>query len=230
MSFIKRYWIAGLVILLVAIHAMIIGYVRAEATRLKSVSSSEIPIGLYYVQSSDRQWLTQLRIHLAVPLERRLAAKATIEHNRWLVHEAVEEALRQIDRTLLTDASLLKVKETIKHVIDETLEESVVDQVVISDRVDLPVDHFRPRIQQDLTAPSESLEPVDAATKLTSTRHERKTASQQTVLPDSHAEPGGEHHGGHASGAHGDSAHSESGHGASSADAHAAPAVKGGHH
>lgn len=218
MLFIKRYWIAGLVLLLVVIHAMIIGYVRSEAARLKSVSSSEIPIGLYYVQSEDRQWLTQLRIHLAVPLERRLVAKATIEHNRWLVHEAVEEALRQLDRSLLTDASLLKVKETVKKVIDETLHEAVVEQVVISDRFDLPVDHFRLRIPQDLTAPSESLEPVDAATKLTSSRQQRKTASEQTVLPDSHGQHGGDGHGGHADAGHGEAAHGDSGHGSGHGD------------
>ena len=35
MTFIRRYWIAGLVLLLVVVHAIIIGFVRAEAARIK---------------------------------------------------------------------------------------------------------------------------------------------------------------------------------------------------
>ncbi|QDV27960.1 hypothetical protein [Aureliella helgolandensis] len=153
MGFVKRYWIAGLVLSLVIIHAVIIGYVRSEATRIKVTASAEIPLGLYYVQSEDRNWLTQLRVHLLVTPERRIASKATIEHHRWQLHEAVEEKLRQLDPSLLRDAVLLEIKDQIKLAVEETLEEGIVEQVVVNDRIDIPIDHFDYQKPTDVTHP-----------------------------------------------------------------------------
>jgi len=153
MIFIKRYWIAGLVMTLVVIHAVIIGYVRSEATRIKITASNEIPVGLFYVQSEDKQWMTQLRVHVLVPPEKRLAAKATIEHHRWLIHEAIEETLHQLSPKLLEDAVLLEIKDQIKLAIDEALQEPLIERVLVNDRIDLPIDRFRYQAPSDLTAP-----------------------------------------------------------------------------
>ncbi len=142
MIFVKRYWIAGLVMTLVVIHAVIIGYVRSEATRIKITASNEIPLGLYYVQSADKLWMTQLRVHVLVPPEKRLAAKATIEHHRWMIHESIEETLHQLSPTLLEDAVLLEIKEQIKLAIQETLQEELIERVLVNDRVDLPISRF----------------------------------------------------------------------------------------
>ncbi len=155
---------------LVMAHATIIGYVRAEAAKLKTVASKEISLGMYYVPTSDRQWLTQLRMLLAVSPERRSAVKATIEHNRWLVHQAVEEALRQIDRSAFDEPKMTLVKERIKQVIDESLHEKVVERILICDRFDLPVEQFRNRQSPATTAPHsphDSTEAHSDATKLT---------------------------------------------------------------
>ncbi len=167
MSFIKRYWIAGLVMTLVVIHAIIIGYVRSEATRIKITASNEIPVGLFYVQSEDKQWMSQLRVHVLVPPEKRLAAKATIEHHRWLIHEAIEETLRQLSPKLLQDAVLLEIKDQIKLTIDEALQEELVERVVVNDRVELPIRRFEYQLPADITEPEaiytnqRSQEPVE---------------------------------------------------------------------
>lgn len=153
MSFIKRYWIAGLVMSLVVIHAIIIGYVRSEATRIKITASNEIPVGLFYVQSEDKKWMSQLRVHVLVPPEKRLAAKATIEHHRWLIHEAIEETLRQLSPKLLQDAVLLEIKDQIKRTIDETLQDELVERVVVNDRVELPIQRFEYQLPPNLTEP-----------------------------------------------------------------------------
>ena len=240
MSFIRKYWIAGLVILLVAMHAIIIGYVRSEATRLKTVASSEIPLGLFYKQSSDRNWLTQMRIHVQVPAERRLAARATIEHNRWSVHEAVEEAIRRLDESLLLDPSLVAIKEQIKLAIDETLHEGIVERVVINDRVDLEVREFHYRPGYDLIAPGEENQMPSSST-LTSVRPVRPTLAEQTPVAADDGDEGehaahGDEHGGPehegaesaAHAAHGSShgaahgAAKSSGHGAAKPAAHGA--------
>lgn len=227
MAFIRKYWIVGLVILLVATHAVVIGYVRSEATRLKTVAASEIPVGLFYKQSSDRQWLTQVRVHLQVPPERRLAARATIEHNRWLVHEAVEEALRRLDESLFQDPALVSVKEEIKTAIDEVLHEPIVERVVINDRVDLDVREFHWKPSQELITPGEEAQAARTST-LTSVRPVRPTLSEQNEhsdgeehADDEHAESDEGGHGEPAAG-HGEAA---SGHAAKpAASSHAKPA------
>ena len=208
MSFIRKYWIAGLVILLVAIHAVIIGYVRSEATRLKTVASSEIPLGLFYKQSSDRNWLTQLRVHVQVAPARRLAARATIEHNRWVVHEAVEEAVRRLDESLLLDPSLVAVKEEIKLAIDEVLHEEFVERVVINDRVDLETREFRMQSSRELTTPGEETLSPRSST-LTSVRPVRPTLSEQHAATmarqaaEAESQENAEEHGSDDSAAHG---------------------------
>ncbi len=153
MSIIKRYWIAGLVMTLVVIHAIIIGYVRSEATRIKITASNEIPVGLFYIQSEDKQWMTQLRVHVLVPPEKRLAAKATIEHHRWLIHEAIEETLHQLSPTLLQDAVLLEIKDQIKGSIEEILQDALIERVVVNDRVELPIQRFAYQLPTDITQP-----------------------------------------------------------------------------
>ncbi len=153
MLFIKRYWIAALVMALVVIHAVIIGYVRSEATRIKITASNEIPVGLYYVPSADNKTMTQLRIHVLVPPEKRLAAKATIEHHRWLLHEVIEERLHQLSPELLQDAVLLEIKEQIKLAMQEALQQEIIERVLVNDRVVLPIQRFDYQVEDELTRP-----------------------------------------------------------------------------
>jgi hypothetical protein len=153
MKFVKRYWIAGLVLILVVIHAIIIGYVRAEAARIKIAASNEIPAGVYYVQSKDRNWMSQLRVHLLVLPEQRLAAKASIEHHRWTIHEVIEEKLRQLDPVLLEDVVLLEIKEQIKLAIEDTLQQKIIERVLINDRVDFPLNQFQVRPLYNVAEP-----------------------------------------------------------------------------
>lgn len=177
MAFIRRYWIAGLVMLLVVIHAVIIGYVRSEAARVRIAASNEIPVGVYYVQSADRQWLNQLRVHLLVKPERRLDAKAIFEHNRWLIHEVIEEKLRQLDPALLQDVVLLKVKEEIKAVLDETMRDNVIEQVLVNDRVALPINRFEYPLPHNLT------EPESLYTSVNSDQESRLSGGSLAVKP-----------------------------------------------
>jgi hypothetical protein len=203
MSFIRRYWIAGLVMLLVVIHAIIIGYVRSEASRVRIAATNEIPIGVYYVQSKDSHWLTQLRVHLLVAPERRLEAKATIEQHRWMIHELIEEKLRQLDPALLEDAVLLKVKEEIKTALDERMHAEVIEQVLVNDRLRIPSNRF------EYPIPSHPTEPEALYTSV----HKEEEAK-------------GTSHGlmGHEENHDGEAAEGEGEHGEEAAGGHEAPA------
>ena len=211
MSFVKRYWIAGLVMMLVVIHAIIIGYVRSEAARVRIAATNEIPIGVYYVQSRDHRWLTQLRVHLLVKPERRFEAKSTIEQNRWLIHEVIEEKLRQLDPSLFHDAVLLKVKEEIKTALDERMHEEVIEQVLVNDRIVLPASRF------EYPMPHNAVEPEALYT--TVTKEEVNVEGDGSDLMAGHGDH--EEHG-EASGGHG--APAASGHGAPAAEGHGEPA------
>lgn len=205
MSFVKRYWIAGLVMCLVVIHAIIIGYVRSEASRVRVAATNEIPIGVYYVQSRDHRWLTQLRVHLLVVPERRLEAKSTIEQNRWLIHEVIEEKLRQLDPALLQDAVLLKVKEEIKTALDERMHEEIIEQVLVNDRIVIPSGRF------EYPLPYNAAEPEPLYTSVS--HNEVDVHGDGSDLMAREGQHGAEEsHGGGHGGGHGAAA--ESGHGA----------------
>ncbi len=192
-SVVKRYWIAGLVMVLVVIHAIIIGYVRSEASRVRIAATNEIPIGVYYVQSPDNRWLTQLRVHLLVKPERRLEAKSTIEQNRWLIHEVIEEKLRQLDPALMHDAVLLKVKEEIKTALDERMHDEVIEQVLVNDRIVIPASRF------EYPMPHNAVEPE--AIYASVSKEEVNLNDDSTDLMAGHGEH--DEHGEESSGGHG---------------------------
>ena len=54
---------------------------------------------------------------------------------------------------LLEDAVLLAIKEEIKLAIEETLEEEIIERVLVNDRVDIPIREFKYRLPYDLTEP-----------------------------------------------------------------------------
>ncbi len=198
--------------MLVVIHAIIIGYVRSEASRVRIAATNEIPIGVYYVQSRDNRWLTQLRVHLLVKPERRFEAKSTIEQNRWLIHEVIEEKLRQLDPSLLHDAVLLKVKEEIKTALDERMHEEVIEQVLVNDRIVLPASRF------EYPMPHNAVEPEALYTAVS--KEEVNVQGDGSDLMAGHGEQDG--HGEH--GEHGGEA---GGHGAPASGHEAAPKAEG---
>jgi hypothetical protein len=214
MAIVKRYWIAGLVMLLVIIHAVIIGYVRSEASRVRIAATNEIPIGVYYVQSADHHWLTQLRVHLLVAPERRLEAKATIEQNRWMIHELIEEKLRQLDPALLQDAVLLDVKEQIKTALDERMHDEIIEQVLVNDRIVIPANRFEYPLPGNATEP-ESLYTSVQKDEVGSGSAHGLMGHDDHAEGEEHAEEEADGHGAPADG-HGDKAdaHKPSGHGA----------------
>lgn len=186
MVFVRRYWVAGLVILLVVIHAAAVGYVRSEASRVRIAATNEIPAGVYYIMSPDQRWMTQLRVHLLVKPERRLEAKATIEHNRWLVHETIEEKLRQMNPDLLRDVALLEVKTEIKKSLDELLRDDVVTRVLVNDRIDIPANRSEYPLPRDVTEP----EPIYTSTKLDSSKNDESiTPKNLSEIPSESEAP-----------------------------------------
>jgi hypothetical protein len=138
----RRYWIAGLVLLLVIIHGGIIGYIRSQASRLQTTASREFSLGEFTLVSADKSHCTRFQIHAVLPHSRRFAGRSTLQQNYWMIHEAIEQHLRQIEPALLRDPAMIEIKNSLKKVVDERLGEPLVEQLLITNLLELPIDRL----------------------------------------------------------------------------------------
>jgi hypothetical protein len=243
-DFFRRYWIAGLVLLLVIIHGSIIGYIRSQASRLQTTVSREFSLGEFQFVSPDRKTWTRFQVHAVLTHNRRFQGRNTLNQQFWQVHEAIEQYFRNTEPALLKDPKMVEVKAGLKKVIDERVGDSLVDQVLVTQFMELPVFPANLPTQPqasdlvntkphngDFQEPKESAKDSHDANHTDG--HKKGHGSDHSVANanghgDSHGDAHGDKHGAEATGGHGsDSAdgHGQS-HGASDevadakADAH----------
>lgn len=129
-----RYWIALLVILLVGLHATIMAVVRYQAIQAQQKLSCEVDLGTYQVgRKACEEGIVQLRLHAVVPHEYRVQGQQTFEAHRWELRQSIEELLRQTEPSLLEDASLSDLKKQVLDVLVQSVGESLVSQVLITE-------------------------------------------------------------------------------------------------
>lgn len=152
-EFFRRYWIAGLVMLLVIIHGGIIGYIRSQASRLQTTASREFSLGEFTIISADKTFCTRFQVHAVLPHSRRFAGRTTLQQNYWMVHESIEQHLRTVEPPLLRDPAMVEIKNSLKKVVDERLGEPLVEQLLITNLMELPIDRLNVpayRVNEDL--------------------------------------------------------------------------------
>ncbi|MEY4565728.1 MAG: hypothetical protein RLY14_698 [Planctomycetota bacterium] len=138
-DFFRRYWIAGLVLLLVIIHGSIIGYIRSQASRLQTTVSREFSLGEFQFVSPDRKTWTRFQVHAVLTHNRRFQGRNTLNQHFWQVHEAIEQYFRHTEPALLKDPKMVEMKAGLKKVIDERVGDSLIDQVLVTQFMELPV-------------------------------------------------------------------------------------------
>lgn len=138
----RRYWIAGLVLLLVIIHGGIIGYIRSQASRLQTTASREFSLGEFTLISADKTSCTRFQVHAVLPHSRRFQGRSTLQQNYWMIHEAIEQHLRQVEPALLRDPAMVEIKNSLKKVVDERLGEPLVEQLLVTHLLELPIDRL----------------------------------------------------------------------------------------
>ncbi|WP_238388764.1 hypothetical protein [Roseimaritima ulvae] len=143
MIFLRRYWVVGLVLAMVVIHAAIISYVRSQVARLKNVQSTTVTVGSFQFQSAtDRSTVYSFQLHAIVDPQRRHFAEETLMQTELEIHEQIEQLLRQSPPELFKDPTQTVLRDRLMEVLMGQISEPVVQRVLITDWLELPVSNF----------------------------------------------------------------------------------------
>ena len=99
----RRYWIAMLVLVMIGLHASIVGLIRYQASLAKVDASCEVDLGNYLAFQSGGKPPISMQLHAIVPINHRMKSRQLIELNQSQIRQSLEEHLRQIDGRVLTD-------------------------------------------------------------------------------------------------------------------------------
>jgi hypothetical protein len=127
---IRRYWIGMLVLVLVVLHASIVGVIRYQASLAKMDISCEVALGEFVAYRTKSEHPIEMNLHAIVPQKHRMKSRQLIELNQAQVRQSLEEHLRQIDSRLLADPYLTDLRSQLLEVLTQTLGGSVVEDVV----------------------------------------------------------------------------------------------------
>ena len=141
MNLIRRYWVAGLILLMVAIHAAVIGYVRSRVARLQSRESTAVEMGSFRFQPvDDLSTVYHFRLHAIVDPSKKHRGEERLSQMRLEIREASEQMLRQIAPESLDDASQSHIRSELMRVVLNHLDEPLVQRMLITDWLELPVE------------------------------------------------------------------------------------------
>lgn len=141
MNLIRRYWVAGLILLMVAIHAAVIGYVRSRVARLQSRESTAVEMGSFRFQPvDDLSTVYHFRLHAIVDPSKKHRGEERLSQMRLEIREASEQVLRQIDPESLGDPSQSHIRSELMDVVLNHLDEPLVQRMLITDWLELPVE------------------------------------------------------------------------------------------
>ena len=141
MNLIRRYWVAGLILLMVAIHAAVIGYVRSRVARLQSRESTAVEMGSFRFQPvDDLSTVYHFRLHAIVDPSKKHRGEERLSQMRLEIREASEQVLRQIDPESLDDPSQSHIRSELMRVVLNHLDEPLVQRMFITDWLELPVE------------------------------------------------------------------------------------------
>jgi hypothetical protein len=130
---IRKYWIGMLVIVLVGLHASIVGVIRHQASLAKIDASCEVDLGQYLAFQIGKKVPLQMRLHAIVPLNHRMKSRQLIELNKAQIRQAIEEYLRQLDSNVLTDPYFADLKSQLMDVMVQTIGDPSIEDIVITE-------------------------------------------------------------------------------------------------
>ncbi|TWU40824.1 hypothetical protein [Novipirellula artificiosorum] len=140
MSFVRRYWAAALILMMVVVHAAVIGYVRSRVARLQNLESNTIELGRYRFQPvSDKSKVYQFQLFAVVDPARRQLCEERMMQRKMEIHEESELLLRQVDPTWLKDPEQNEIRDRLMDIVRKYLEEPVIQRMLITDWLELPV-------------------------------------------------------------------------------------------
>ncbi|TWU47494.1 hypothetical protein Poly51_52940 [Rubripirellula tenax] len=126
--------------MMVAIHAAVIGYVRSRVARLSGMESTAIEIGNFRFQSvEDLSTVYHFRLHAVLDPSKLHRGKERVTQMQMEIREASEQLLRQADAQWLDDPAQAQIRERLMEIVLKHLDEPLVQRVLITDWLELPV-------------------------------------------------------------------------------------------
>ncbi|MCU0712456.1 MAG: MSCRAMM family adhesin SdrC [Pirellula sp.] len=130
---IRKYWIGGLVLVMVGLHASIVGLIRHQASQAKVDISCEVDLGAYLAYPNENNTPVSMRLHAIVPLNHRVKSRQLIELNQAQIRQAIEEHIRQIDHRVLRDPYLSDLRTQLLDVLVQTIGSTAVEDLAITE-------------------------------------------------------------------------------------------------
>lgn len=125
---------------MVAVHAAVIGYVRSRVARLATVESTAVEIGRFRFQPvNNLSKVYHFELHAVVDPSKRHRGDQLISQMRMEILEDAEQLLRTVDLNWLDDPAQVQIREQLMMIVLKHLEEPIVQRVLITDWLELPV-------------------------------------------------------------------------------------------
>ncbi|WP_145345274.1 hypothetical protein [Rosistilla ulvae] len=140
MDFIRRFWIFGLIIVMVALHALIIVTVRKELVKIKTEESQAFDLGEFRFQRVDDK-STVYQVHLYALLEpsQSLRGRKELQKNIATLNEVVGQQLRLAEKNWLADPIQTDLKHHLKQEISKSMNIDFLEQLLVTEWLELPV-------------------------------------------------------------------------------------------
>ncbi len=137
----RRFWPAALIIFMVAIHGLVIAYVRSRVATLNTVKSSAVEIGNFRFQPvADKSKVFHFRLHAVMDPSRRYQGEERLNLMKMEIREKSEQVLRTFPVQPLSDPKQVEVREKLMKVVWEFMDEPLVQRVLITDWLEVPVE------------------------------------------------------------------------------------------
>ena len=141
MKILRRYWAAVLILMMVAVHAAVIGYVRSRVSQLNNEASTAVEIGEFRIQPvTNPSMVYHFRLHAILDPRKFHHGRERLAQHRMEILEASEQLLRQVDPVWLDDPAQAHIRERLMNVVLKHLDEPLVQRMLITDWLQLPVE------------------------------------------------------------------------------------------
>jgi len=136
---IRRFWAPAVILIMVAIHAAVIGYVRSRVNRLSHLQVNSVEIGrLRFQNVGEPNFIYQLQLHAVVDPGHLFRGEQSLTQSRMEIIETSEQMLRQVDVNWLADPLHKEIRERLMDAVLQNLNEPLVQRVLITDWLKIP--------------------------------------------------------------------------------------------
>jgi len=139
-NFIRRFWAAGIILIMVAIHAAVIGYVRSRVARLSHLKSSAVEIGNFRFQPvTAKDTVYHFQLHAVLDPSKHFEGTERLTQMQMEIVEDSERMLRTANVDWLDDPKQAELRERLMDIVVKHLPEKLVQRVLITDWLEVPV-------------------------------------------------------------------------------------------